>query len=1013
MKRLALTLGVVLVLVPQFTLAATYTWTSQTVPIPYYGSITSVASSADGMKLAATTCGWNISGTSPAGSILTSTDGGNTWTATSASSHCWTGVSSSNDGSKLAAYYSECSSSCNAYVYTSTDGGATWTQQSSAHGTTMYDITSSSDGSHIAASAEYNNTLFTTGNGGATWTSQPESTYWTSLASSADGTKIAAVSRAVAGSTGVVISTDGGSTWTAYSVPGYHPYSNEQDWVDVTMSSDGTAIAVAEQNGDIHTSTNGGVMWTDQSSAGSRFWMAITSSADGKTIAGILLNGSIYLSTDGGATWTVQQGTSGNGSQMSADIASSASGSRLVATDGSYMYVGIGAPTCTISISPNPVAYGSSATVTWSSTNANTSFYINHIGYIPPATVASGSTSVQPSSSTDYSGTAVGSGGTATCPATLTVTAPSPPTATITSSLGSSMQVGQSSTITATFTPSGGGQQVSSTPTVLYLTSGTNWSVPSDWNSSDNTIEVIGGGGAGGGASGYSGAGGGGGAYAKTANVSLAPSASVAYNIGAAGNIVSGQVHDGGDTYFCNSTANCSAITGSAVVVGAKGGLHGGGGGCNNGGTGGDAASSIGTVKYSGGRGGMFAPPGAPSCNGGTDTGAGGGGAAGPHGNGGNGVDPVSYPDGSAGGAGDAGFGGAGASCTYDGSGNAINCNGGSGSEWAASRGSGGGGSGSNNGGSVRSDGSYGGGNGGAYGGGGGGNDESGSDATNGNGSQGLMVITYYALTSGSGSDPLTADNIDSPLGTGLGANTNPTSPKSITFTPATSGSYTFYARATTGYFSSWTTYAQTTVNVTGSSCTLNGVTVPNNSSYTFYSQQTAPSGQLCSAYGQSRMCTNGTLSGSSSFQYASCSCTSSYSCSGQTIQHTDASCTVSNVTTCYLPTFCSAGSSTCLSPTITFTPSGGYTGHLQVVPTLVKQGSTVQVHWSVSNTPSCTVTGTNGDSWSGTSSPANGQTSSAIKGQTIYTLSCQGYGSNPGISESQTVNVAPSFQEQ
>jgi hypothetical protein len=35
------------------------------------------------------------------------------------------------------------------------------------------------------------------------------------------------------------------------------------------------------------------------------------------------------------------------------------------------------------------------------------------------------------------------------------------------------------------------------TATTIYLTSGSTWTVPSDWNSANNTIEVIGGGGRG------------------------------------------------------------------------------------------------------------------------------------------------------------------------------------------------------------------------------------------------------------------------------------------------------------------------------------------------------------------------------------------------------------------------------------------------------------------------------------------------------------------------------------
>src|SRR5579859_1299112 len=101
-------------------------------------------------------------------------------------------------------------------------------------------------------------------------------------------------------------------------------------------------------------------------------------------------------------------------------------------------------------------------------------------------------------------------------------------------------------------------------PVIIYLTSttATTWVVPSDWNSSNNSIEVIGGGGGGGGftAGSWSGSGGGGGGYSKITNLSLTPSASVTYSVGsggAAGGSGGGRGGTGGDTYFCNSTANC------------------------------------------------------------------------------------------------------------------------------------------------------------------------------------------------------------------------------------------------------------------------------------------------------------------------------------------------------------------------------------------------------------------------------------------------------------------------
>jgi hypothetical protein len=63
-----------------------------------------------------------------------------------------------------------------------------------------------------------------------------------------------------------------------------------------------------------------------------------------------------------------------------------------------------------------------------------------------------------------------------------------------------------------------------------YLTSGTTWTVPADWNNANNTIEVIGGGGGGGANStGDVGTGGGGGGYAKVTNKTL--SGTVGFNI--------------------------------------------------------------------------------------------------------------------------------------------------------------------------------------------------------------------------------------------------------------------------------------------------------------------------------------------------------------------------------------------------------------------------------------------------------------------------------------------------
>jgi len=79
-------------------------------------------------------------------------------------------------------------------------------------------------------------------------------------------------------------------------------------------------------------------------------------------------------------------------------------------------------PTATISVSPESVQKGQSATITWSSQNAS-EVNIDGIGKVD----AQGSQSVTPSDSTTYHMTAKGPGGSTDATARVTVTTPPPP----------------------------------------------------------------------------------------------------------------------------------------------------------------------------------------------------------------------------------------------------------------------------------------------------------------------------------------------------------------------------------------------------------------------------------------------------------------------------------------------------------------------------------------------------------------------------------------------------------
>jgi len=80
------------------------------------------------------------------------------------------------------------------------------------------------------------------------------------------------------------------------------------------------------------------------------------------------------------------------------------------------------APTASISVSPNSIQPGQSATLTWQTSNA-TDVSIDGIGAVQP----NGSQSVSPTDSTTYHLTAKGTGGSQEATARLTVTQPPPP----------------------------------------------------------------------------------------------------------------------------------------------------------------------------------------------------------------------------------------------------------------------------------------------------------------------------------------------------------------------------------------------------------------------------------------------------------------------------------------------------------------------------------------------------------------------------------------------------------
>lgn len=98
----------------------------------------------------------------------------------------------------------------------------------------------------------------------------------------------------------------------------------------------------------------------------------------------------------------------------------------------------------------------------------------------------------------------------------------------------------------------------------------------------------------------------------------------------------------------------------------------------------------------------------------------------------------------------------------------------------------------------------------------------------------------------------------------------------------------------------------------------------------------------------------------------------------------------------------------------VTSEPRFSATGHLQVRPSIVRPGQASTVFWKVAHARSCTVQGTNGDSWTGDFSGSSGMQTGIIQARTTYTLHCVARpgATPPTLEEQQAVDIIPIFQE-
>ncbi|WP_295763984.1 hypothetical protein [Undibacterium sp.] len=267
-----------------------------------------ITSSSDGSKLAAFVQN---------GQIYTSTDSGVSWVARE-TNRSWDGITSSSDGSKLVALVNP------GQIYTSSDSGVNWIARDSSR--SWRAISSSSDGVKLAAAVD-SGQIYTSSDSGVSWTARDSNRAWIAIASSSDGSKLAAV---VANGQ-VYTSSDSGVSWTARD--------SNRNWNSIASSSDGSKLVAGVFGGQIYTSTDAGVNWIARDI--NRNWYAIASSSDGSRLAAAVLANKIYTSNDFGLTWAAR-----DSNRFWRGITSSANGNQLAALESSgLIYTSVGVQT--------------------------------------------------------------------------------------------------------------------------------------------------------------------------------------------------------------------------------------------------------------------------------------------------------------------------------------------------------------------------------------------------------------------------------------------------------------------------------------------------------------------------------------------------------------------------------------------------------------------------------------------------------------------------------------------
>jgi hypothetical protein len=315
-----------------------------------------IASSADGTKLVAAALysgeTLNLLSPLPLGVILLSTNSGRTWTKSSAPEAYWLAVACSTNGSTIIAASTLTLEGLPGPIYTSTNSGSTWTEfvnwttNFASIGPLFGEVSAvacSADGNLLVVAAGPDDGPILTSKNGGPWTvtSAPDE-LWTSVAVSADGSKLLAANEQLGPDFPYFpdpfwVSTNSGGTWAPTTTP--------SGFTEIASSADGSlsvaAIYETNQPGGIYISTNNWASSTITGATGTNgdWWVALASLAEGGQLLAFSIDGGIYLTMGTGSAWTLVPSPNENWYS----VACSADGTKLAAVVSPY-YGNIYAP---------------------------------------------------------------------------------------------------------------------------------------------------------------------------------------------------------------------------------------------------------------------------------------------------------------------------------------------------------------------------------------------------------------------------------------------------------------------------------------------------------------------------------------------------------------------------------------------------------------------------------------------------------------------------------------------